>query len=209
MFKRMVSWLGRRGTARLLAALSRPEGDRAARELLSRGPEVVPALLGAYAGDTTRAARSHISRILTGMGVAALPELIRALAARVVEVRLLAIETIWQLGDEAEAAVPALVQALGDEHPEVRELLLEALWDLPVPAVRPATPRLMEVLAHGCERNRRLAAELLGRLGAVEALPALEQAASTHSGESARAARAAALGLQREGSPPVPVTQAA
>ena len=129
--------LGRFGTAAksalpaLAAGASRDSTQRAAfsSALTEIGGPAVPEIL--HQVETTPAAslnREHWAiRLLSGIGAAGLPELEKALASSVASVRVAALGTLNELGEQAREARPAVLKLTTDADPFVRATALSAL----------------------------------------------------------------------------------
>ncbi|MHC4473909.1 MAG: HEAT repeat domain-containing protein, partial [Planctomycetota bacterium] len=115
--------------------------------------------------------RSRARLALKKLGVAVIPDLIRALDKP--RYREPVIEILGEFGPAAREAVPAIARLVGDQ--DLRYSVMRALDSIGVGVV----PALIEVLGHESFRTRLAAARELGNMGekAKEAIPALETAA--------------------------------
>ena len=134
-------------------------------------------------------------------------ELIEALKAADVSVRLSATEALAAMRPSDKAAVPALIEALGDENRNVRRAVAIALGRIGLVAV----PALIEALKDADTAIRLHAAFALGQMGprAEAAVPALIDALKDADTQvSWRAVEAlAAIGPQAEAAVPAPIDE--
>jgi HEAT repeat protein len=161
---------------RVLTALLESTGeiDRARRDTRRTGP----------------VRRARAAELLGAAGVAdALPDLTRLLRDRDPDVRAAAARALGKLG--RPEAVPSLLATLGDERSVPAGVVSMALLHLG-PACAPALREGLD-LSNG-PHVRALAAELLGRLGAIEATDRLIEAVDLDPAPEVRAAAARALG---------------
>jgi hypothetical protein len=109
-------------------------------------------------------AQQDAVQALSGMGQAAVPELIKALKDDDWQVRNQAAVALGAIGPEAKAAVPALVEVLQDEDKYFRSHAATALGKIGREATA-AIPALRKALKDKDEDVRRDAAAALGCLG--------------------------------------------
>jgi HEAT repeat protein len=174
------------------------------------GPEAQPAIPGLFASLKMPAGdleffHNKVADTLSKIGPAAVPQLIAALKASDKEQRLVALDALAKLGQDAKDAVPVLIALLPDESigesagytigkigyqaPEVIPLLIPALRDKN-PLVRSHAslaywglsgkakiliPDLIRALKHDVPGIRSDSAKMLGRIGPA-AIPALIEA---------------------------------
>jgi HEAT repeat protein len=139
---RAATTLGRYGAeakssvpALLRAALkSQPPAAPLLDAVAAIGPASVPAILASVEKlDPAHLNREHWAiHTLVGIGIPALPQLEKALASQAVSVRLAAIGTINELGEDARDARAAVLKLAGDSEPAVRATVLSALVSLGV-----------------------------------------------------------------------------
>lgn len=102
-----------------------------------------------------------------------IPELIASLSDPDYRVRLVATYALRNMGPAAEPAVPALIVTLSDDVSDIREASADALGEIG-PKAAPAVPALIEVLRSDEYVHARVsAADALGKIGDVSAVPAL------------------------------------
>lgn len=95
--------------------------------LAAMGPEAKDAVKNITLLLEDKDLRGTASETLAKIGKPAVPELIKALTDAKPEVRLAAVETLGQIGPEAEAALPALGIRKGKDLPEIREAAYTAI----------------------------------------------------------------------------------
>ncbi len=170
----------------------------AAYLLAQRGIEAVPSLVNGLmvdrgdsspsgevsygrlaSADRPEQIRRNISYALTAVGKPAVPALIDALTHDEWWVRDTAVETLGDIGLEAEDAVPYLIKALGDESRQVRRHASEALGITSQTGSK-AVPALIDLLRDNDEVIRRNSVLALARVGsnAHEAISALKDTLS-------------------------------
>jgi HEAT repeat protein len=130
-----------------------------------------------------------------------IPEVVRNLIRMVddpdLDLRVMAAESLEQLGPHAKAAVPALAKATGKGDAEIRRAAIRALTGIGTDAT-PAVPDIAAALSFSDVRVRRAAAEALSQFGAL-AQPAetdLRKALDDDDAEVRRHAEDALLKLQ-------------
>ncbi|MGH9866922.1 MAG: HEAT repeat domain-containing protein [Candidatus Polarisedimenticolia bacterium] len=175
---------------------SSPEVSAAAIQLLTKiGMETNPALFrerleGAATTFVRRAAAYALGR-LTPAEPESVAALVRALEGGKTDVREAAAHSLgkllWPSDQRSSGSFPeareALLRAMRDPEPTVRIAAIGALGSSSEPdAIRP----LQRVLESGSADERAAAALALGRLGAVEAFPALVETATLNESETVR-----------------------
>jgi hypothetical protein len=175
---------GERSIPELLEALSADserEGFEAAYELGAIGEPAVPGLMEVLVnapdaerwhpihetindGSFPRFVTANVSHALAAAGASAVPALLEAAGHSAWAVRATAVETLGDLGLEAQAAVPALSRAAADENVYVRRHAAEALGTTSQGDAR-GVPALMQALRDEDIRVRRSATIALARIG--------------------------------------------
>ncbi|QGJ71620.1 Hypothetical protein PBC10988_33270 [Planctomycetales bacterium 10988] len=114
--------------------------------------------------------RQAVSEIAE-VGKRAVPELVSLLRDSDQVARMLAAETLAEIGDESSLAAGDLVRAFSDRSPEVREAASDALVAIGMPSIE----YLERTLDSNNPEVRLLSAATLGKMGeiAASALPAL------------------------------------
>ena len=125
-------------------------------------------------GSGIRAASAEASYALAAIGGAAVPGLVETLRDGELWTRVLAIETLGDIGPPAREAVPALIEVLDEESEPVRRYAAEALGTTSQ-STSDAVPALVKALSDEEETVRLTASLALARIGshAGEAVPAL------------------------------------
>lgn len=102
-----------------------------------------------------------------------IPDLIASLSDPDYRVRLVATFALRDMGPAAKTAVPALIVTLSDDVSDIRASSADALGEIG-PKAAPAVPVLIEILRSDEYAHARVsAAESLGKIGDVCAVPAL------------------------------------
>ncbi len=141
--------------------------------------------------DKAKDTRNSIRIELSAIGTHAIPDLLRLIHQRDVELRLLAVEALGEIGDAR--AVPELLQALQD--PALHEAVIRALGQI---GDQRAVPDLLEILDQSESQAREATVVALGAIGNPSAISAL--ARETHGTYS----QAAIKSLVRIGTPAIP-----
>jgi HEAT repeat protein len=184
------------------------ETRRAALETLETlGPKAAPALveLVAALADADKFVRWAAARTLGKLGPleeeAVVPALAQLLTDSDLDVRLAAATALERWGPAAKAAAPDLQRTIGSTEGELRCAALRALGAMGGPEANAAIADATAALADPDVRVRRVAAQLLGKLGpeAREAVPALRQLLEDESSDVQRAAGEALLKILRPG----------
>jgi HEAT repeat protein len=114
--------------------------------------------------------------ILSSLGPRAVPAFIRALHATERDIKLRAIDILWEMGIDANPALPALIEVISDHDVEVRTKAISAVGHLSRGTVS-GVPALVAILRDSKEHlgARREAAFALGSIGspAETAVPLL------------------------------------
>lgn len=119
-------------------------------------------------GDSRPAVRRRAKDALAARGKKALPALATLVKASAADERR---NALWTLTRSADSAAHQLVrQALADEDETIRHIALHAIA---LHRDRAAQSALLPLLSAKSPRDRRAAAEALGRIGAKSAVPAL------------------------------------
>jgi HEAT repeat protein len=181
-----------------MIAAARPF-DTAALKWTETGPneaaKAAAAPLAATLRQNRAGAASELATALQKVGPPAIPHLLPALDHPEVEVRLLATETVAEIGTPA-AVAPLARKSLVDREVAVRQTAANALRELATPEV---TPNLVQALGDEDWKVYYAAKDALARLGAA-AVPALVQALSSN---NARIAYTAEQSLAAIGAPAV------
>jgi HEAT repeat protein len=149
--------------------------------------------------------RHQSSHLLTRIGRAAVPALVRALADEEKDIRQVEIaRVLGRLGADAAEAGPALADRLASEHAHVRQAAAEALGQLGGPADG-AVGGLIRVLADWHPGVREAAARSLGQFGpsAGAAAAGLVRALSDTVAEVSKAAMKALAQVGAAAVPPL------
>jgi HEAT repeat protein len=188
-----------------------PADPETAEELVAVGEPAIPSLVLAL-GHSDQEVRGLASWALSTIGPKAVPALISALRDDDAERSRAAAEALGRMLPEATPALiasllaedgverQAAAQALGEMVPEAVSHLVDALQREDAlgvaqvlgemgPVAREAVPALIEILQDEDLAARRLAAEVLGKIGLEEAIPALLAAAPDVPGGAAVAVR--------------------
>ncbi len=149
------------------------DDDRAAlRAFVSLAPAVAtPVLLDTLVDEEDPGRRREVVALLQALGLAALPEMLRRLAAGPPATVRALIPLVAELRDAA--SVPVLLGLLGRDDSRMRRDALRALLSIDSPEVRRALPGLLE------DRDTevvQVVAAHLGALGSPETVRALLQA---------------------------------
>ena len=143
---------------------------KAAHFLLQQGPACVEALLNALP-DHDHKAQYYIVQLLGHIGdPRAVAPLIKLSQESTAPIQYEILEALKKLGDPR--AIPAFIHALGHQEETVRNAAAENLLNMRDEAFS----ALLMALNHQIWMIRRMAAQLLGKLGDVRAIPPLVQA---------------------------------
>ena len=140
--------------------------------------EVVETLINALSDKDTQVRRSATRAFRYKSEKKAIPALIKAVKDRDNEVRFYAASALGDMGQAAQEAVPALAEGLVEEdftvetHPIIHSFHITSVRTL-INIGSSAIPTLAEALHHKDERVRLLAAEGLGKMNAIAAVPVL------------------------------------
>jgi HEAT repeat protein len=139
-------------------------------------------------------------------GRSALPDLIALLKSdkEKLNVRLVAIAALGELGDDAKPAIPVLAKGISSKQKEVQLKTLDAIAEIG-PAAKGAVPEIAQALTQDDEEVRVAAARALGSIGsnAKAALPGLVEALNDPSKVVQVAAINAISGLRSEAKPAI------
>jgi putative membrane-bound dehydrogenase-like protein len=143
--------------------------------------EATPNTLCNFLGDARPAVRQRAIHELAAQGERAIPALQTALKSAAVEERRNAVWTLTRI--EGPKARQAVRTALDDQDETVRQI---AIHSISVRRDAKAASVLIALLRTGTPHNERAAAEALGRIGNVAAVPALLEASGRLETDPAR-----------------------
>jgi HEAT repeat protein len=171
----------------------------------SSGEAAAPFLVDAFARDLPDDELADLAYTLWSLGPAAADATPRLLelatdTAAEVGVRQAAVRALGAVGTSDARVVPALEQLLGDADPELRDLALVAVGELG-PLAAACSPTLLRTLSASDEHEVATSADVLGRVLAPDAVPALAGLLS-HPAHDLREVAARALARFGEASRP-------